>query len=220
MLFEELAALDDPEPHVGALNMAIDEVLLRTAEQPILRCYRWANAATTFGYFGKYLEVCSHWPERQLVRRWTGGGEVSHGTDFTYSLIVPREHFFSALRPAESYHAIHAAIADVLAGVEQGVKLATAAAATASTVCFEKPVQHDLVSGDRKIAGAAQRRTQFGLLHQGSIQLSSIPEETGDLLAKAFASRVEVQSLTAHIIRAAEQLVRERYGTEAWLRRV
>src|SRR2546423_1117404 len=36
--------------------------------------------------------------------------------------------------------------------------------------CFANPVRADVLLDGRKIAGAAQRRTTRGLLHQGSIQ--------------------------------------------------
>ena len=45
MLFEKMTEVLDPEPHGAALNMAIDEALLRTATEPLLRIYRWARPA-------------------------------------------------------------------------------------------------------------------------------------------------------------------------------
>jgi lipoate-protein ligase A len=96
-LFDHLCEVHDPEPHAAALNMAIDEALLRTAREPLLRIYRWARPAVSFGYFGKWADVHRAWPEREAVRRWTGGGIVPHGDDLTYSLIVPREHPFASL---------------------------------------------------------------------------------------------------------------------------
>ena len=114
VLFEDLLEVLDPEPHSAALNMARDEALVRTATCPVLRCYSWERPAVSFGYFEKWLDVARHWPNRELVRRWTGGGVVPHGDDLTYTLVVPSAHPFLALTPLQSYRAIHAALATVL----------------------------------------------------------------------------------------------------------
>ena len=83
MIFDELTEVADPEPHDAALNMALDEVLLRRAAGPLLRVYRWARPAVSFGYFGKVADAEAAWPGREMVRRWTGGGIVPHGADVT-----------------------------------------------------------------------------------------------------------------------------------------
>ncbi len=216
MLFEELLALSDPEPHGAALNMAIDEVLLRTATTPLLRVYRWARPAVSFGYFGKYAEVERACPGREHVRRWTGGGIVPHGCDLTYTLIAPRACRFFALSAAESYRVIHECIGDVLG---DGVALAADAEAKVSDACFENAARHDLLAGALKIAGAAQRRTRAGLLHQGSIQLPDLPDDFAARLAAALSGRIEHRGLSAAEIAAAHALSEEKYTSEAWLRR-
>ena len=215
MLFDALVRLDDPEPHPAALNMAIDEVLLRTAAEPHLRCYRWARPAVSFGYFGKYAEVARAWPEREAVRRWTGGGIVLHGEDFTYSLLVPRACAFFHLAAAESYRAIH----ECLAGLLGSSTLAESAAPKISAACFENAARHDLVSGATKIAGAAQRRTRFGLLHQGSIQHTLLPPDFPARLAAALAPQIEPRILSHKLLAEAAALAAAKYASAAWLRR-
>ena len=182
MIFEELLVLRDETPHAAALNMALDEVLLRAVSVPTLRLYRWAGSAVSFGYFGRYEEVRRAWPEREMVRRWTGGGVVPHGDDFTYSLMVPRGHALARVTAAESYRAIHEAVAQALAG---SATLAGAAAAPSGSACFENPVTSDVLIAGRKAAGAAQRRTSAGMLHQGSVQLAS-----GTCDSEVFAERL------------------------------
>jgi len=216
MLFEELVWLDDPVPHSAALNMAIDEVLLRTATQPVLRTYRWARAAVSFGYFGAHDEVSRRFPGRERVRRWTGGGVVLHGEDFTYSVMVPRGHAFAGCGAEETYRAIHEVIGTVL-GPE--VALAIEVAAPRSDACFENPVRHDLVAEGVKIAGAAQRRTRAGLLHQGSVQCAGLPGNTGERLAAALSARVERQEPPPALLAEAADLAATRYAAAAWLRR-
>jgi lipoate-protein ligase A len=214
VLFEHLIALQDSEPHDAALNMAIDEALLVGASAPILRLYRWARPAVSFGYFEKWTPVAQAWPRCELVRRWTGGGVVLHGDDLTYTLIVPRAHRFSTLSPRESYARIHAALANVLGGT-----LADAAPPKISTTCFENPAQHDVMFAGRKIAGAAQRRTQFGLLHQGSIQPAEDRERVGRALPAAFGENIELRKLDPAQLADARQLAAAKYATAAWTQR-
>ena len=218
MLFPELVRLDDPEPHPAALNMAIDEVLLRTATIPLLRTYHWARPAVSFGYFGKYAEVERAWPGREAVRRWTGGGVVPHGEDFTYSLLIPHHCAVFKMRTEDSYRAIHEGLAAALGmGADA---LAPRPAAKVSDACFENAARHDLVVGSTKVAGAAQRRTRFGLLHQGSIQHPRLPRHFENLLAEALATHLEQRTLDRALILEATTLAAEKYSTPAWLGRV
>lgn len=219
MLFDTLTEVLDPEPHGAALNMALDEVLLRSASEPLLRIYRWKQPAVSFGYFGNFAEVARKWPEREWVRRWTGGGIVPHGEDLTYTLIVPRGHAFFRVLAAESYAVIHARLGELLKGAGSPVRLAEAAAAKVSNACFENAVQHDLVADGGKIAGAAQRRTAAGLLHQGSIQQVTDRAALTDGLGRAFAKAVSVRSLALEELAEAARLAEEKYASEAWLRR-
>ena len=75
-MLDALHVYDDCEPRSAALNMAVDEALLAAAPAPILRFYRWRQPSLSFGYFGLYTEVASQSDEREIVRRWTGGGIV------------------------------------------------------------------------------------------------------------------------------------------------
>ena len=43
--------------------------------------------------------------------------------------------------------------------------------------CMAKPTKYDLIWQGRKIAGAAQRKTRSGFLHQGTISLLMPPED-------------------------------------------
>jgi lipoate-protein ligase A len=216
MLFDEMTAVLDPEPHGAALNMAIDEVLLRGAAGPLLRVYRWAQQAVSFGYFGKYEEVERAWPGRELIRRWTGGGVVPHGADVTYTLVVPAAHPF-ARRPArESYRLIHEEIAARLRASGVAAVVAPAAQAKISEACFENPAASDILANGRKIAGAAQRRASWGLLHQGSIQAAA---GFAAALAPAFAQVVPRREIRSAELTQAAEVAAEKYATAAWLRR-
>ena len=219
MIFDELTEVLDPEPHAAALNMALDEVLLGRATGPVLRVYRWARAAVSFGYFGKVADVEVAWPGREMVRRWTGGGIVPHGADVTYTLLVPRGCAFFRIGAAESYRTIHEGIAALLAEQGQAVCMAAAAGAKISDACFENPARYDLLGADGKIAGAAQRRTRTGLLHQGSVQSAALPADFGTQLGAAFARYIIHRPFTEIDLAEARELSTAKYATSAWLRR-
>ena len=206
----------DPEPHDAALNMAIDETLLRAASRPTLRIYRWARPALSFGYFGKWSDAITAGPGRDIVRRWTGGGIVLHGEDLTFSLIVPRAHPFFAVSPRESYRAIHECVARSLGNAS----LAAAAMSGRSPACFENPVQHDVLIADRKVAGGAQRRTKCGLLHQGSIQNVDAASPLSVALMREFSKRHSTFPLDSEFQIAAALLAQEKYATDEWTRRI
>lgn len=219
MLFADLLEIHDPEPHAAALNMAIDEMLLRQTTRPTLRIYRWVEPAVSFGYFGKIADAEMVAQGRPMVRRWTGGGIVEHGKDLTYTLVVPREHPMFRFSAIESYRLIHEAIAGLLSGEGMRAEIAGAASAPPVASCFAQPVQYDIVVGAAKLAGAAQRRTRWGMLHQGSIQAPESLDALRDTLAAAFGEQVRRQELSASIEEDALRLAAEKYGTPAWLRK-
>jgi len=215
MLFEQLDLYLDPLPHEGGLNMALDEAMARGASRPSLRVYTWLRPSVSFGYFGRHREVAGRWTGRDLVRRWTGGGEVPHGEDFTYTLAVPADHPFARAAVRDSYQALHAALAPLL----PGARLATQDEGDAPA-CFAHPVVADVMVAAQKVAGAAQRRGTFGLLHQGSIQGTHWPEDLALRLARNLASEVRAfEKLPELWQTAAATLAAEKYATSAWLSR-
>ena len=219
MLIPHLIAIQDEQPHRAAVNMAIDELLLQNLERPTLRIYRWAEPAVSFGYFTPIVEVEALWPGRALVRRWTGGGIVPHGADFTYTLLCPLGMPLTSRPPVESYRVIHEAVAQAIAAHHSGITLAGPPAPKISNACFENAAQFDILAGAEKVAGAAQRRTRTGLLHQGSIQMPGLDFTFGSALADALAGNVTVEPLDTSLIPAAEALAASKYGTTAWTRR-
>jgi lipoate-protein ligase A len=87
-----------------------------------------------------------------------------------------------------------------------------------STACFERAVRYDLMIRNQKIAGAAQRRTRDGLLHQGSIQLAN-SDVLRDRFAARFARSVRRRDLAAEEVERAESLALKKYATREWLER-
>jgi lipoate-protein ligase A len=218
-MLDELSVYDDREPKPAALNMAVDEAILAEARTPVLRFYRWRRPALSFGYFGCYAEVAEQSDGRDIVRRWTGGGVVPHGDDLTYSVIIPNTHSFFLRSSLEVYAAVHEAIRGALAANNIAATLANHAAAKISDDCFANPVRADVLSGERKIAGAAHRRARAGLLHQGSIQRPDLADGFRENFARILCDCFEWKTLETATLERAAHIALTKYATTAWLTR-
>lgn len=190
-VFSELLLWMDPVKRSGPAAMAVDEWLLDTAVRPVLRVYRWDGDWASIGYFGKIAEARGLFREGGLVRRWTGGGMVDHRADWTYSVVAPRGEPLAGWRGAESYRRLHAALAETLMTEGVMARMSEGDGETAAALCFENPVSYDLLGADgRKLAGAGQRRSRLGLLHQGSVAHGVADEDASKRRAENFAGRI------------------------------
>nr|MDP0504906.1 hypothetical protein [Verrucomicrobiota bacterium JB025] len=212
----------DPMERPGPEAMAVDEWLLETAEQPVLRVYGWQGAWGTVGYFGKLADAGRAFPGVDWVRRWTGGGTVDHRADWTYTLVVPAGFGMDQARGVESYRQVHGALAEALVAEGVAARLSSGDEETGLAACFQNPVGHDVMGpGGKKLAGAGQRRGKRGLLHQGSVALpcdDGMSLARGRRLAGVLAQRFEV----AEIFPAEDEvrrLVAARYGNPVWTER-
>ena len=213
------------------MNMAIDEALLEHAAVPSIRFYVWHSPSLSFGYFGRFADVASYAGERNLVRRWTGGGIVLHGEDLTYSIVIPVSNTAFSESSISIYEKIHHALCDALnasgeravvaGGVDPGsIGSGILAAVTAvGDNCFANPVRADVMLNGRKIAGAAQRRTRCGLLQQGSIQSIDAANGLADRFARALSNNCSERKIDEEILDRARELAHGKYGTDSWLRK-
>lgn len=218
-MLDELIVYDDLDAKSAALNMAVDEALLESTASPALRFYRWRAPTLSFGYFGVYADVADQRDQREIVRRWTGGGIVPHGEDLTYSIIIPTAHSFLARSSLEIYSELHEAIRRALRQNGIDALLANTAAPKLSEDCFANAVRADVISQGRKIAGAAHRRSRAGLLHQGSIQLDNLPDRFNEDFARIICDRFERQTLSPSVFERAVAIAAAKYGTPEWLMR-
>ena len=230
-LFARMDIYYDVATHSAPINMAIDEALLETAVDPTIRFYRWRSPALSFGYFGKFSDVAIHAAERDLVRRWTGGGIVLHRDDLTYSIIIPAKDPVFDESSIAIYEKIHRALCEALnkigtravvaGGVDPGglVGGIRAAVSASGYNCFANPVRADVMMNGRKIAGAAQRRTRRGLLQQGSIQGITMNTDLAERFAQALSANCSGFEVNEEIYRRARELAQYKYGTESWLRK-
>jgi len=204
----------------AAFNMALDEALLRTAakrDRPLLRVYSWEKPSVSFGYFQKFpAELADRY---EVVRRPTGGGVVYHGEDTTYTVVAPPTHPLSAMKTADAYRTLHKAVA---AAFELPAELHEAGihSPRGQYECFQKPVHGDVVLDGRKLAGAAQRRTRYGMLHQGSIAAKLSAERLRRGFETVLGVTFAAYELSDDQKAMAEKLAREKYGARAWNHRV
>ena len=232
-IFAALDVCHDHTPHSAAMNMAIDEALLEYATIPLIRFYRWRSSALSFGYFGRFTDIARYQCERDLARRWTGGGIVFHGEDLTYSLVIPASDTAFAESSISIYEKIHQALCDALSetgsrAVVAGVVDCDPGSATVATrtgisdagySCFANPVRADVMIDGRKIAGAAQRRTRRGLLQQGSIQGIDLESDLAQRFARELSTDRSERKVDEKILNRARELAEQKYGTESWLRK-
>ena len=128
------------------------------------------------------------------------------------ALAVPASHDFCRLQTGMIYQQIHRALLDAVVEICPDARLATSEDSRPGAACFQSPVLNDILHGGRKICGGALRRGRNGLLYQGSLH--------GDFselsLAKSLDGSVDFFNPGKDLLREAELLETEKYGTEAW----
>ncbi len=228
-----------PSRNSGAAeNMATDFLLLQrypAANYVRFRHYGWHRPAITFGYSQKISFVREQLPKDSVVelcRRPTGGGLVDHRDDWTYSLVIPRNHPAYDARAIDSYHLVHTCILGALQARGQNAALKAPSESQNEAphpkpgICFERAELHDVIRADtgQKIAGAAQKRNKHGLLFQGSLTCAALShpidwdEFLSDLcqrLASALNAVVQEASWPDWDFEELSQLI-DHYSTPEW----
>ncbi len=228
--------------------MAVDEVLLESAAagRNSLRFYRWSEPTLSLGYFQRYDDRRSHPASRDcpLVRRQTGGGAILHDRELTYSLAVGAAHPLAG-DATRLYDAAHLGLIRALAPFGILTVLASktqpANAIEQPFLCFERRSRGDVLLGESKICGSAQRRRRGAILQHGSLLLERSPQapelpgieeltgkrpNEGDLisawrqeLGRELGLAFEAQELSAGEWGAAKALTLEKFDTALWNRR-
>ncbi len=210
------------EAFAGPMQMALDEALLREVSRPTLRIYHWASPCVTFGYFQKIEEVQASFPGIPAVRRWTGGGMVSHGEDLTFSLMIPPGEKMASESPTVLYKALHGRLAGwIRSHLPVAVDLAGAGDVKSGSACFQAPANDDLLIGGKKVLGGALRRSGGGLLYQGSLSVPDIPgwdslQIPPQRMSEALSDSPEIREIGVPTLKAAQELLRIRYRTDDW----
>jgi len=233
-VFDRILVMNDSETRTAAMNMAIDQALLESAPISSVRFYRWSSAALSFGYSVKFADVSSYATQRDLVRRWTGGGIVFHGQDLTYSIVIPASDPVFSESAVSIYENVHRALRDALVALGQHAVVAVIGNsesyaradrsigindAAYNGHCFANPVHADILVNGRKIAGAAQRRTRRGLLQQGSIQGIDLSDDFRARFTRELSKNCDERKIDDETSNRAREIAAWKYGTEEWLRR-
>lgn len=226
--------------------MALDEALLEEVEragQPCWRFYRWAEPTLSLGYFQPSAERREHPASAActLVRRLTGGGAILHDGELTYSLTVPAGHPLAHGRD-RLYRLVHTALIETLANTfSLHAELCSGTPATGDAepfLCFQRRSLGDVLLGDWKIAGSAQRRRRGAVLQHGSLllrrsacapELPGLEDLSGQTLPLERLISAWLERLTAGLAlafqpsavsvaeqRLAEQYAAARYTRPAW----
>ena len=159
--------------------MAVDEALLESAVSAgvcTVRWYRWKCPTVSLGYFQSLSALQANPRLRGLpvVRRLSGGGAIVHDRELTYSCAVPAGHRLS--RDARQlYTRMHERVIGVLAGFGFAAALRGTARGDRGRefLCFGRGDDFDVVMGDSKVLGSAQRRRKGAVLQHGSLVLES-----------------------------------------------
>ena len=172
-------------------NMAQDALRLNSlqpGESPVLCFHHWHKDSVTFGHFVK-MEKYFHLSNIKkqgwdMAKRPTGGGIVFHKWDLSFSVILPADNPSFSQNTLENYAYVNQAVLHAVSELagggfspeltpQDGIALDSAS----ERFCMALPTKYDLVWQGKKIAGAAQRKTKKGLLHQGTISLALPSEE-------------------------------------------
>jgi lipoyl(octanoyl) transferase len=167
-----------------------------------LRIYQWVEPTLSLGYFQSITERLSHGPSRScpVVRRKSGGGAILHHHDITYALALasspsntlegrvvhspatgkgtaPTEAFPAPARLSEwLYDQVHGAWIHALFGCQPSPRRfgpeCPAERPPKPFLCFQRRNCWDLVVGDQKILGSAQRKGRRAILQHGSLLLA------------------------------------------------
>ncbi len=228
----------------AAWNMAVDEMLLRRAEASrsvTLRIYAWSQPTLSLGYFQNAGDRAGHAASLRcpVVRRSTGGGAIVHDAELTYSLVIPPSLRGNADHQSY-YRTCHHALIKGLG--DQGVTAHRCDAIdlnrTDRFLCFERRSAGDVLIGEHKIGGSAQRQHRRSLLQHGTFLWRSspaAPEIPGvqdlasgpvdinqvisawlDDLADQFLVRWTECALAGPEIAEAREIARAKYASEKW----
>ena len=221
------------EPRCGLMNMAIDDAMLEFADEHravVLRVYRWSEPTLSLGYFQKISDRESHLPssDLQMVRRATGGGAIVHHHDLTYSLAVPQSNSSVGAAPA-IYAAVHEVFVEWIAELGlaarqwretynlQTTGVHPTAFSKSEFLCLHRRSDGDVVVGDHKVMGSAQRRGKAALLQHGSLLIAK-SDHAPSLLGLQELLPNGAKMMAKHRLFAEEVRLRIQRGIDALLR--
>jgi len=181
-----------------AVNMAIDEYFLQTADRVVVRLYGWDPAAVSLGRSQDPDAAVDRQYCREkgipIVRRSTGGAAVYHKDEITYMVAAPLRCFRN-----QDVIGTYRQIARHLLAVFRtlGVPCDFAGAVSREqrrngmqqgVACFLLPSDYEIVVEGKKIVGNAQHRDRERLMQHGAIGWHFDYGETAAVLRASEAS--------------------------------
>lgn len=205
--------------------MARDEALLTRVgagqSPPTLRLYQWREPTISLGYFQHFADVArldAPLCDLPVVRRLTGGGAILHDLELTYALAMPLGHMLLSSGPNALYERAHDAVIRCLAALGvpawRGCASDDSGAAKGPFFCFARRHCFDVLVGEDKLAGSAQRRTTRAILQHGSLIVASrfaqqpavrLPISSGEAI-KALRAAFPACLAATHAVRPAPAL--------------
>lgn len=168
--------------------MELDRALLEACieeNEPLLHLYDWDGQSATYGHFvDPFSFLKKEIVEQlglQLAKRPTGGGIIFHTSDLAFSVLVPATSPYFSQHPLENYAFVNQRVIDAIKkmkGLEGELLEKDPIVFTSHErhFCMAKPTKYDVMIEGKKVGGAAQRKTRYGFLHQGSISLRPLCE--------------------------------------------
>ena len=192
----------------AAEQMAVDERLASDAI-PTARFFRWDPPAISLGW----KQLSPEWAAGlDVVERPTGGGIAFHGSDVSWSVVLPRTHILSL-------HALMKTVCDSAMRVcaSYGVPAETLVDCPGPqriTYCLTQPSAYAVLIGEQKVAGAALRRYPASWLIQGSLLVRPLPEQLRCALPAVVAAQLDQQAISLE--QAAGHPLNEQQVIDRW----
>ncbi len=212
-------------PLPGALNMAVDEMLVEAVttgrRTATLRLYAWAPPCLSLGHAQPAADADPDALRRlgwDLVRRPTGGRAILHTDELTYSIVARDSHPLMAGGVLPSYRRLSRGLVAGLEALGATVEAEAeyAADATPGPVCFEVPSNYEITIDGRKLMGSAQLRRQGVVLQHGSLPLSGDIARIVRVVRVTHGTSAEMEArVRARALTLSEALGREVEWSEA-----
>lgn len=200
----------------GAMNMAIDEAILRAVAHrlvpPTLRLYAWQPPCLSLGQAQSFRDI--DWEAciaqgYAVVRRPTGGRAILHTDELTYSVIAPEDEPRVEGGIVESYRRLSEGLLEGLRllgvpGIESHrpeAELTPANNSSPGPVCFQVPSTYEITAAGKKLIGSAQMRRGGVMLQHGTLPLAGdIARICDALAAHPDKTRVRARAATVELV--------------------
>jgi len=181
-------------PADGAMNMAVDEAVLRAVAReeapPTLRLYAWEPPCLSLGRGQPAADVDRRAVRAagyDVVRRPTGGRAILHIDELTYSVVAPQDDSHVVGTIVESYRRLSMGLLRALELLDVPHLVAdhrVEGGDPGGPVCFEVPSDYEITAAGAKLVGSAQMRSRGVVLQHGSLPLRGDIARICPLLAR------------------------------------